>query len=178
MRDKLIQLYYRAKDISVRRFWENVGRWFSYFNISRRIYDFDYSSILVVERHQITRVRDSIVHYHNHLYADRDIERLNLALKLLDIIEEDGCSEYIGKPLKFVESKDKEGLYHIENDPESYYTIPVYVNYKNASRFCKMEMSRYADNKSGALWQSHLRVEKAWYIYHKLRLYFMRSWWD
>lgn len=45
MRNKIIRLYYRAKDLSVRRFWENIGRWFSYFNISRRIYDFDYSSI-------------------------------------------------------------------------------------------------------------------------------------
>lgn len=60
MKDKIIRLYYRAKDLSVRRFWENVGRWFSYFNVSRRIYDFDYSSILVVERNQISRVRDSI----------------------------------------------------------------------------------------------------------------------
>ena len=49
MRNKIIRLYYSAKDISVRRFWENIGRWFSYFNISRRIYDFDYSSILAVE---------------------------------------------------------------------------------------------------------------------------------
>ena len=104
MRDKIIRLYYRAKDLSVRRFWENIGRWFSYFNISRRIYDFDYSSILAVERHQISRVRDSIAHYHNHLYAERDIERLNLALRLLDIIKEDGCCERVGKPFSFVKT--------------------------------------------------------------------------
>lgn len=129
MRNKIIRLYYRAKDLSVRRFWENIGRWFSYFNISRRIYDFDYSSILAVERHQISRVRDSITHYHNQLYAERDIERLNLALRLLDIIEENGCCERIGKPFNIVKCKNKEDLYEIEDDPESYYTIPVYVNY-------------------------------------------------
>ena len=178
MRNKIIRLYYSAKDISVRRFWENIGRWFSYFNISRRIYDFDYSSILTVERNQISRVRDSIAHYHNHLYAERDIERLNLALRLLDIIEEDGCCERVGRPFKFVKSNNKEDLYELEDDPESYYTIPVYVNYKNAMRFCKIELSRYTDSKDGAMWQSHLRVEKAWHIYHTLRLYFMRSWWD
>lgn len=115
---------------------------------------------------------------HNHLYAERDIERLNLALRLLDIIEEDGCCERVGKPFNFVKSKDKEDLYELEDDPESYYTIPVYVNYKNGMRFCKIELSRYTDSKDGALWQSHLRVEKAWHIYHTLRLYFMRSWWD
>ena len=178
MKNKIIRLYYSTKNLSVRRFWENIGRWFSYFNISRRIYDFDYSSILAVERHQISRVRDSIAHYHNHLHAERDIERLNLALKLLDIIKEDGCYERVGKPYNFVKSSDKEDLCELEDDPESYYTIPVYVNYKNAMRFCKIELSRYTDSKDGALWQSHLRVEKAWHIYHTLRLYFMRSWWD
>lgn len=175
MKNRIIRLYYRAKDLSVRRFWENIERWFSYFNISRRIYDFDYSSILAVERHQISRVRDSIAH---HLNAERDIERLNLALKLLDIIEEDGCCERVGKPFNFIKSKNNEELYEIEDDPDSYYTIPVYVNYKNAIRFCTIELSRYTDSKSGALWQSHLRVEKAWHIYHTLRLYFMRSWWN
>lgn len=39
---------------------------------------------------------------HNHLYAERDIERLNLALRLLDIIEEDGCCERVGKPFNYV----------------------------------------------------------------------------
>ena len=148
MRNRIIRLYYRAKDLSVRRFWENIGRWFSYFNISRRIYDFDYSSILAVERHQISRERDSIAHFHNHLYAERDIERLNLAIRLLDIIEEDGCSERVGKPFNLVKSESKENLYEIEDDPESYYTIPVYVNYKNAMRFSKIELSRYTDRKS------------------------------
>ncbi len=178
MKDKITRLYYRIKDLRVRRFWENIGRWFSYFNVSRRIYDFDYSSILAVERHQISRVRDSIAHFHNHLNAERDIERLNLALRLLDIIEEDGCSKYVGKDLEFVKSKDDDDLYEIVDDPDSYYTIPVYVNYKNSLRFCKMDISEYTDPKSGALWQSHLRVEKAWHLYHKLRLYFMRTWWD
>lgn len=178
MKDKIIQLYYRAKDLRVRRFWKNIGRWFSYFNVSRRIYDFDYSSILEVERHQISRVRDSIEHYHNHLYAERDIERLNLALRLLDIIEEGGCSERIGKPIEFVKCNDDKDLYELKDDPDSYYTIQVYVNHKNALRFYERELSSYTDSKSGALWQSHLRVEKAWHIYHTLRLYFMRTWWD
>ncbi len=178
MKDKIIRLYYRAKDLSVRRFWENIIRWFSYYNVSRRIYDFDYSSILEVERHQISRVRDSIEHFHNHLNAERDIERLNLALRLLDIIEEDGCSEYVGKEFEFVRRKDNEKLFEIVEDPDSYYTIPVYVNYKNAFRFSNMDPSNYTYPKKGALWLSQLRVEKAWHIYHKLRLYFMRSWWD
>lgn len=178
VKDKIVSIFYRMKNLSVRRFWRNIGRWLSYFNVCRNVEDWDYTSILAVERHQIERVRDSIAHYHNHLNADRDIERLNLALRLLDIIEEDGCSERIGKPLNFVECKDKEGLYELEDAPESYYTIPVYVNHRNAMRYSTRDMSCYTESKTGAMWQSHLRVEKAWHIYHRLRLYFMRSWWD
>lgn len=178
VKDKIVSIFYRMKNLSVRRFWRNIGRWLSYFNVCRNVEDWDYTSILAVERHQIERVRDSIAHYHNHLTADRDIERLNLALRLLDIIEEDGCCERIGKPLNFIECKDKEGLYELEDDPESYYTIPVYVNHRNAMRYSTRDMSCYTESKTGAMWQSHLRVEKAWHIYHRLRLYFMRSWWD
>ena len=90
VKDKIVSIFYRMKNLSVRRFWRNIGRWLSYFNVCRNVEDWDYTSILAVERHQIERVRDSIAHYHNHLNADRDIERLNLALRLLDIIEEDG----------------------------------------------------------------------------------------
>ncbi len=84
----------------------------------------------------------------------------------------------MGEEFEFVRRNDNAKFYDIVTDPDSYYTIPVYVNYKNALRFSNMDPSNYSDPKSGALWQSHLRIEKAWYIYHKLRLYFMRTWWD
>lgn len=172
LKDKFWRAYYRVADLSVKRFWENITRWFSYYGISRRIYDFDYSSILAVERHQLERVRDSIAHFHNHLYADRDIEHINLALRLLDIIEENGCAEYHGKEMAF---NDDDTVWL---DPEGYYTLPVYVNARNAKRFINHEPSYYADPKIGALHKDRLRCEKAWHLYHKLRLYFMRSWWD
>ena len=78
---------------NTRAFFTGLGRWFSYFKILVNVYDFDYSSIIVVERHQITRVRDSIIKYQSHVNWERDVDHINLALKLLDIIEEDGCSE-------------------------------------------------------------------------------------
>ena len=99
-------------------------------------------------------------------------------MSLLDIIEGDGCCERIGKPINFVECKDKESLYELDEDADEYYTIPVQVNHRNAMRYSQRDLSSYTDPKTGAMWQSHLRVVKAWHIYHRLRLYFMRSWWD
>lgn len=81
---------------NLRRFGENISRWFSYFPVLCKVYDFDYSSILSVERHQIKRVRDSISHYRNHLNWEQDVASMNPALKLLDIIEENGEAKMIG----------------------------------------------------------------------------------
>lgn len=81
---------------NLRRLGENISRWFSYFPVLWKVYDFDYSSILSVERHQIKRVRDSISHYRNHLNWEQDVASMNLALKLLDIIEENGKAKMIG----------------------------------------------------------------------------------
>ena len=46
---------------SVINFFDILKRWFSYYKILRKVYDFDYSSILMVEKYQIKRVRDSII---------------------------------------------------------------------------------------------------------------------
>lgn len=177
LQDWYDNLYYKIHDIRIKRFWENIGRWFSYYNVVRKCYDFDYSSILAVEYHQLKRVRDSIQYYHNHLYAERDIQRMNTTLKLLEIIAEDGCSQYIGKPLEFEKLEDK-NLYTIKQDPEGYYIMPVYVNIRNSARFCKYDMKHYSDPKCGNLWRDRLRLEKAWKLYYKMREQWTRSWWD
>lgn len=172
MKDKISRLYYKIRCLSVRRFWENIGRWFSYYNVIRKMYDFDYSSILEVERHQIERVRDSIAHFHSHLNAERDIERMNLALRLLSIVEEDGISEYHGKDPTFNDD------HTFSVDPEGYYTIPVNVNTRNAHRFSSMKLDLYEDPRSGNMYKDSLRTEKAWHLYNRMRLYFLQSWWD
>lgn len=172
VKDNIEKLYYRIANLSIRKFWSNVGRGVSYFKVSRQIVDWDYSSILAVERHQIMRVRNSIALYHNHVFAERDIERMNLALRLLDIIEEGGCAEYHGEKMRFNEDNT------LWLDPKGYYTMPMYVNTCNAKRFSEIKSNYYTDTKNGELYKSHLRAEKAWHIYHLLRLYFMRSWWD
>lgn len=87
---------------NIRRFGDKISRWVSYFPILWRASDFDYSSILSVERHQIKRVRDSINHYRNHVNWKQDVASMKLALRLLDIIEENGTAELLcDEPFKF-----------------------------------------------------------------------------
>jgi hypothetical protein len=154
-----------------------LRRWFSYYKVLTSIYDFDYDSILAVERVQLTRVRNNLVRFHHHVDWQDDVKHIDLALRILDIIEEDGCVERIGEPFSFIPFEM--GRYQMESDPNEYWHIPVYVNTRNSKRFWKDFNPEHYDNpKSGDLWRDHLRVEKAWHLYHKIRTMYMRSWWD
>lgn len=157
-------------------FFTGLGRWFSYLRPLIGVYDFDPSSILAVERHQITRVRDAIIKYQSHVEWERDVKHMNLALKLLDIIEEDGCAELIGPG--FRTEPYKNGLYKVIDGPNSKWVLPIYVNIANSERFCKISKDEFEDPKVGPLMKDTLRIEKAWHLYHKLRVYHMREWWD
>lgn len=161
---------------NIKSFFEFLGRWFSYYKVLRIAYDFDYSSIIEVERYQITRVRDAIIKYHSHVNWERDIYWVNAALKLLDIIEDEGGAELVGKGFSIEPCGN--GFYRVVDDPDSKWVLPVYVNTSNSKRFTPIEKEKFEDPKIGPLMKSHLREEKAWYLYHKLRTYKMRSWWD
>ena len=159
---------------NIRRFGDNISRWVSYFPILWRAHDFDYSSILSVERHQIKRVRDSINHYRNHVNWKQDVASMNLALRLLDIIEENGEAELLcDEPFKFKDNG------YLELNPDAKWKMERYVNIKNATRFNpKWTYAHFDDPKTVALMKDHLRVEKASQLYHKLRQYKLRTWWD
>lgn len=160
----------------IRYFFESLGRWFSYYKVLRKIYDFDYSSIIEVERYQIIRVRDSITKYQSYVDWERDVYWMNMALKLLDIIEDEGGVELIGKG--FSTEPCENGLYRVVDNPDSRWVLSAYVNINNSKRFIPIKKEKFEDPKVGPLMKSHLREEKAWYLYHKLRIYKMRSWWD
>ena len=144
---------------NIRAFFTGIGRWFSYFKVLMKVYDFDYSSILVVERYQITRVRDAIIKYQSYVNWERNVQHMNLALKLLDIIEEDGCAKLEGPG--FHTEPYKNGLYRVVQDPDSKWTLPVYVNTPNSERFTCISKDKFDDPRSGNLMKDYLRIEIA-----------------
>ena len=160
---------------NTRAFFKFLGRWFSYYKVLKRAYDFDFASILDVERHQIIRVRNAITKYQNHVNWKRDVYWMNIALKLLDIMN-DGGVELIGRGFRIEPSGN--GLHRVVNDPDSEWVLSVYVNTSNSKRFIPIEKEKFEDTQIGPLMKSQLREEKAWYLYHKLRTYKMRPWWD
>ena len=88
---------------------------------------------------------------------DKVFADIMLALKLLDIIIEEDSAYHLGANYKGDGWVDR------------------YINTKNWKRFMPK-----ADNFdfSKPILQDHLRCEKAWYIYNKLKYYRMRAWWD
>ena len=159
---------------NLRRFGDNISLWLSSFPVLYKVYDFDYSGILSVERHQIKRVRNSISHYRNHLNCEQDVASMNLALKLLDIIEKNGEAKMIGyEPFE----TDEKG--HWKPNPNVRWELDRYGNIRNATRFnSKWDLSFFNNSKDVDLIKDQLRVEKARHLYHKLRQYKSRSWWD
>lgn len=119
------------------------------------MYDFDYSSIIEVEYHQLKRVRDSIAKYHNHVNAEYDISRMDIMLRLLDIIR-------------------NEGGWHTENGK---YVPDSYTNPRNAYRFSKHIAEKLPTDDSG-LWLTYLREEKVWSLYNKMHKQYLRNFWD
>jgi hypothetical protein len=137
---------------------EGYKRWFDYRRlVIHDFYDFDYSSILLAEQYQIKRVRDSIIKYQTHVSWERDVEKMNLALSLLDIILDNVDILEIG------EGPWKKGKWKLLK----------YVNTRNLYRFTDFDVPKLPE-----ITAKNLYYEKAWHLYFELRKEFTRNWWD
>lgn len=173
---RINDLYFTITHLSIKTFWINIRRWFSYYKVIRKTYDFDYSSLLEIEHHQLIKLRDCISKYQNHVNAWRDIRNMNWAIACLEIVLEDGCSYSNGEEGFFTKEADKKGYYELVPNPAYRWIMPIYVNTKNYNRFWKGYGE--APRTLSALSEDCLRIEKAWHLYNKIRKEHLREWWD
>ena len=136
----------------MRRFYNTIKRWLSYYFIVKNTNDYDWDSVLKVEKHQLERLKQGILKYKNYSDWKNCVNQLNLALALIDIIQQ-------GNDLELATNR----VWILHN----------YVNSRNANRFLPN-----FDNSTSVFYLDLLRMEKAWHLYHKLRLYYMRTWWN
>lgn len=166
IRDKWwdIKIFFKNRWEDICRYCTGIKRWIVYFPTIVEVYDFDWSSILIVEKKQLERLRDNIKRYHSHVNADRDIEKINLALRLLNIVLEGAYVNLIGD---FTDHKWK---------------FNNYVNTKNAERFCCKSFAEYLKSSKSKnifeLLKSDLYEEKAWKLYNEIRYRYLQQWWD
>lgn len=135
----------------------------SYCKLFGKLYDFDWTSVLLVERHQLKRMRKCLLETHHHVDWEYDYQRITLAIKLLDrIIDEvDPVIKLINTPQIFPEYIPCE------------WKICKYINTKNADRFLTNSYKK-TDN---ALFVEYLYNEKLWNLYYKVRKQYTKSWW-
>lgn len=147
----------------IKHWWEGIKRWFSWYLVTKDAYEWDSVSILELEQEQLKRIHDYISKYQSYTKWKYDIWKINICLNLLDII----LSE-----VDIVETIDTDinSLGNIHKCK----CIP-YVNINNANRFLNTNFIN--SNLPIDLIKSELYEEKAWRLYHKLRMRYMRDWW-
>lgn len=144
--------------------------------MTKEMYDFDYSSILKVERHQIQRVYNSLSYYSNtpskYGYVDHktDLFWMKISLYCLDVLNDD-----IELGI-FEDEKDyKTDVINqiLEHKPFKYKILKK-VNTKNHKRFLNGDESIFEND----VIKETLYKAKVWNLYNKIRYYHMKEWWD
>lgn len=69
----------------MKRFIKRLKMWFSYWKITKKLYDYDYSCVLYAELHHLKILYNGINKYRSHINAERDLQRIKLCIKLLKI---------------------------------------------------------------------------------------------
>lgn len=131
--------------------------------------NWDWEYLLDLER---LKIQALLEHLGNSTIVDSTFMKrdLNLAIRLIDIIKDEGYSKVtMTGEYKFIPVNEPPGvkLYTLDSS-EVVITDNNVVNFRNFKRFTKNQ------NIS----PNALYTEKAWNLYHKLRLYRMRTWWD
>ena len=124
--------------------------------MSNKIHDFDFTSILCIERLQMLRVAKAISTDTIRSEGwERDVYWIKLAVKILDL--------YLNDSWWTVESNEVK--------------IIPYVNTKNLRRFKPGLRKEDIDSMDPGLKKQLAYEEKLWYLYNQIKLNYMRRWW-
>lgn len=124
--------------------------------------DWDFMYLLEVERKKIQEIRDCIKRNNRFESNDYCVSRMDLAIRLLDIIIEDSL-DFTG--------------YVNDRNIERFFSSAM-VNYlrKSIEKGTDDVMGHSCDIRKWAY--NDIRKQKAWKLYYKIREFHTRSWWD
>ena len=140
----------------------------------KRVWGFpwDYSYLLAIEQRKLKEMANYFKKSKLTVGWERQVRECELCVKLLDIVAERDSdykawfnANYGGKNILELQMREQ---------------IPFhkYINTRNASRF----MTHFHEAQSNPYISESLKVElrrqKAFYLYQKIRLYRMQTWWD
>lgn len=140
----------------------------------KRVWGFpwDYSYLLAIEQRKLREMANYFKKSQLTVGWERQVRECELCVKLLDIIMERD-SDY--KAWLNVNYRYKT-IFDLRMSKQT--PFHKYVNIRNASRF----MTHFHETQSNPYISESLKIElrrkKAFYLYHKIRLYRMHTWWD
>lgn len=147
----------------------------SWCRLLKKDFDWDYAFLLEMERKKITEMYNyfkECTRSDKMPFVARD---LRICINLLDIVLEKDDLQ-----LKFTEMKTRrrdDGMYEMVGHPRITSYRNLYINTRNASRFCQFKFP-VDDHDIEIIHEEELRKYKAWYLYNKIRTYKIYSWWD
>lgn len=134
-------------------------------------HSWDYGYLLVLEQRKLKEMATYFKKSKRLVGWEFQVRDCELCVKLLDIIMEKDSyyKSWLHQAYGDLNFKDKQVKF------------PVYVNVKNADRFWKgfsEKLEDFSQKQILEAMKSHLRSEKAFQLYHKIRMYRMHNWWD
>lgn len=156
---KMIQLPLRC--------WKRVKKIYSWIRLLLKDYDWDYGYMIKMEKFKLEKMLNyfsSEKCFLNEADQVFVVNKIKLAISLLDIA--DGTEEW----------------WHIEYSNKKInqlneFILDKKVNTNNWKRFYKTKTisKKFLESNS---FKIDLRESKAWFLYNKLRAYWMCGWWD
>jgi len=138
-------------------------------------FDWDYTFLLEIERKKIIEMYE---YFKKCTRSDKMpivARDLQLCIGLLDIVLEKDNLQLEFSGMKTMRRDD--GMYEMVESPHIIACRNLYINTKNASRFCLFNFPT-DDYDIEIIHKEELRRYKAWYLYNKIRTYKLFSWWD
>ena len=135
--------------------------------LASKFQPWDFGYMLEIEKQMLRQMQE--YHEHSNIIEDNPViaRQIKWAIKLLNIADETEsawrCSGAMFGP---------------DADKKPYKSwITTYVNTRNWRRFFNIPDHVNTDWSKCHV-QDHLRQQKAWYIYNKLRYYYLQTFWD
>lgn len=138
--------------------------------INVNTYFWDYGYMLNLEYTYLKNLRETLLKENLYEGVERDCERIQTCLNLLDIIR--------GKKSSVHLTSGKTDLLKDINKSlsECKWEVKRYVNTKNDKRFINISLT--PKEKLNPLYIDSVYNQKAWYLYHKMKYYWMKGWWS
>ncbi len=147
----------------------------SWCRLLEKDFDWDYVFLLEIERKKIMEMHE---YFKKCTRSDKMpivARDLRLCINLLDIVLEKDDLQLEFSEMKTMRRDD--GMYEMVESPHVIACRNLYINTKNASRFCLFNFPT-DDYDIEIIHKEELRRYKAWYLYNKIRTYKLFSWWD